>query len=139
MTAQVTARIAAVLFVAVAVFQVLVALGAPWGAVTQGGGMEGTLPPVGRGVAVVSAAIVVMMAAAVLARAGLGPLKSAPPLLVTVLAWLTLIYSALAVFVNIITPSWRERALWAPVCVVIFAAVLITMVKSRRRSEGTAS
>ena len=60
MSAATSARIAAVLFVVVAAFQVLVALGAPWGAFTQGGGTEGTLPTVGRGIAVVSAVIVLV-------------------------------------------------------------------------------
>jgi hypothetical protein len=86
MTPQTTARIAAAIFAAVAAFQVLVALGAPWGAFTQGGGTDGALPVVGRGIAAVSALIVLVMAGAMLARAGLGPFRSAPRVVITVLA-----------------------------------------------------
>lgn len=136
MSATTSARIAAVLFVAVAAFQVLVALGAPWGAFTQGGGTEGTLPTVGRGIAAVSAVIVLVMAASILARAGLGPLRRAPHMVITALAWLTTIYSALSVLANLATPSMRERVVWAPVCIVLFLLVAWTMFRTRGASRA---
>ncbi|MBK9740696.1 MAG: hypothetical protein IPO93_14625 [Actinobacteria bacterium] len=139
MTPQTTARIAAAIFAAVAAFQVLVALGAPWGAFTQGGGTDGALPVVGRGIAAVSALIVLVMAGAMLARAGLGPFRSAPRVVITVLAWLTTIYSGLAVIVNIITPSVPERAVWAPVSIVLFVLVVLTMAKTRSAAAQEAS
>jgi len=135
-SATTSARIAAALFLVVAVFQVLVALGAPWGAFTQGGGTEGALPTVGRGIASVSAVIVLVMAASILARAGLGPFKRAPHMVITALAWLTTIYSALSVLANIATPSVRERVVWGPVCIVIFLLVVWTMFRTRGTSRA---
>ncbi len=137
MSATTSARIAAALFVVVAAFQVLVALGAPWGAFTQGGGTEGSLPAVGRGIAVVSAVIVLVMAGSILARAGLGPFRRLPHMVITALAWLTTIYSALAVLTNIATPSMRERVVWAPVCIVLFLLVSWTMLRTRGASPAS--
>lgn len=139
MSATTSARAAAVLFVVVALFQVLVALGAPWGAFTQGGGTEGTLPAVGRGVAVVSAVIVLVMAGSILARAGLGPLRRLPRVVITALAWLTTIYSALAVLANLATPSMRERVVWAPVSIALFLLVSWTMLRTRGASRPSSA
>jgi hypothetical protein len=86
------ARAAAVVMVGVAAFQVALVLGAPWGAYTQGGETEGALDTSGRVLAAVSCAILLVMAAAILARVREGPLKGASGKLVTALAWFTTIY-----------------------------------------------
>jgi hypothetical protein len=62
------ARAAAGVILGVAVFQVALVLGAPWGVYTQGGGTEGALDTAGRVLAAVSCAILLVMAAAILAR-----------------------------------------------------------------------
>ena len=72
------ARAAAVVMVGIAGFQVALVLGAPWGAYTQGGQTEGALDASGRVFAAVSCAILLVMAAAILARVHEGPLKNAP-------------------------------------------------------------
>jgi hypothetical protein len=136
MTAQRSARIVALLLLVVAIFQLAVVLGAPLGDYTQGGVFEGTLPATGRIVAGVSILIVGVMAAAMLARAGLGPLASAPPRLVTILAWLTTAYSCVAVVVNLITPSAVERMVWEPISIVILVLVIVTMAKTRTPSSA---
>ncbi len=91
------ARAAAVVMLGVAAFQVALVFGAPWGVYTQGGGTEGALDTAGRVLAALSCAILLLMAAAILARVREGPLKNAPGRLVTALSWFTTIYSALAV------------------------------------------
>jgi hypothetical protein len=116
----------------IAAFQVALVVGAPWGAYTQGGGTEGALDTAGRVLAAASCAILLVMAAAVLARVGEGPLKNAPARLVTALAWFTTIYAALAVVLNLATESSSERAVFAPISILLFALVVITMVGSRR-------
>ena len=89
----------------------------------------------GRGVfAAVSCAILLVMAAAILARVGEGPLKRAPGKLGTALSWFTTIYSALAVVLNLATQSSSERAVFAPTAVLLFVLVVTTMVGSRRTS-----
>jgi hypothetical protein len=94
-------RATAVLMVGIAAFQVALVFGAPWGAYTQGGETEGALGPSGRVFAAVSCVILLVMAAAILARVREGPLKNAPGRLVTALAWFTTVYSALAVVLNL--------------------------------------
>lgn len=129
--ARIAATIAAVLFTLVALFQLAVVLGAPLGELTQGGSNKGTLPAQGRIFAGVSAALVLVMATAMLARTERGPARSAPRRLIAVLAWITTAYAGMGVILNLITPSAVERAVWAPVTAVMFAACLVTMLKTR--------
>ena len=63
----------AVLFYVIAAFHAALVLGAPWGALTQGGGGSGPLAASGRIAAAVSCVISVVMANAILARVGRGP------------------------------------------------------------------
>jgi hypothetical protein len=58
----------------VAAFQVALVLGAPWGEYTPGGGTSGLLPASGQTVAALSCLLSILMAGAILARAGEGPL-----------------------------------------------------------------
>jgi hypothetical protein len=127
----VAARAAAALLVGIAAFQVVLVLGAPWGAYTQGGETEGALDTAGRVLAAVSCVILLVMATAILARVGEGPLKNAPERLVSALAWFTTIYAALAVVLNLATESSSERAVFGPIAIVLFVLVMSTMVGSR--------
>ena len=126
------ARAAAVVIVGVAAFQVALVFGAPWGDYTQGGGADGSLGSSGRVFAAVSCAILLVMAAAMLARVHEGPLKDAPGRLVTALAWFTTIYAAIAVVLNLTTPSSSERAVFGPTAILLLVLVVTTMVTSRR-------
>jgi hypothetical protein len=126
------ARAAAVVMVVVAAFQVALVFGAPWGAYTQGGETEGALGTSGRVVAAISCAILLVMAAAILARVREGPLEDAPAKLVTALAWFTTIYAAVAVAFNLATQSSSERAVFAPTAILLFVLVVTVMVGSRR-------
>jgi hypothetical protein len=128
------ARAAAVVLAGVAAFQVALVFGAPWGAYTQGGDTDGALDTSGRVLAAVSCVLLLLMAAAILARVGEGPLRDAPERLVTALAWFTTVYSALAVVLNLATESSSERAVFAPISILLFVLVVTTMVSSRRAS-----
>ena len=132
--ARIGATIAAVLFTLVALFQLAVVLGAPLGEYTQGGANKGTLPAQSRIFAGVSTALVLVMAAAILARTERGPLRLAPRRLITVLAWFTTAYAGVGVILNLLTPSAVERAVWAPITAVMYAACLVTMLKTRCRA-----
>jgi hypothetical protein len=132
MTGRTAARITAGLLAVVVAFQVALVLGAPWGAFTQGGGNVGVLPTSGRAFAFVSILIVGLMGLTILARAGEGPMATAPRRLITVLAWLAMTYMGLAILVNLITPSPSERIVWAPMSAMIFAFAVTTMVKTAR-------
>lgn len=129
---SVAARLAAALIGLVCIFQLAIILGAPWGEYTQGGGNIGALPAAGRVFAGVSFLLLVAMALILLARAGMGPWKSAAPRLLAVLGWGTVVYLGLAIALNLATPSSHERMLWAPVSVVMFVLALVAMIRSRR-------
>jgi len=116
----------------VAAFQVALVVGAPWGAYTQGGETEEALDTSGRVVAAVSCAILLVMAGAILARVGEGPLKDAPGRVVTALSWFALIYSAIAVVLNLAPQSSSERAVFAPIAILLFVLVVTAIVGSRR-------
>jgi hypothetical protein len=115
----------------VLVFQLAVALGAPLGRLTQGGGVDGALPQSGRLVAVASAVLLTAMALGLLARAGLGPLRAAPRRLVTAIAWFTAIYAGLGVLLNLASPSQVERWTWVPVTALILVCTVVTLRATR--------
>ena len=121
----------AFLFGVVAAFHATIVLGAPWGEYTQGGGTTGTLDASGRAVAAVSCVISAAMAAAILGRVGRGPLRRSHPRIATVLAWFTMVYAVVGVVLNLITPSAAERALWAPVSIVLLGLIAFVMVTTR--------
>ena len=112
------ARAAAVVMLGIAAFQVALVLGAPWGVYAQGGQTEGALDTSGRVFAAVSCAILLVMAAAVLARVREGPLKNAPRRLVTALSWFTTIFPP-----SRLSSTWRrervERAVFAPTAILL--------------------
>ena len=120
-------KYAAILFAVastgVALFQLALALGAPWGELTLGGRWRGRLPGAIRVMPLVSAALLAFFSAVLLARAGFGPhaLEQFSP----ALAWVVVAYCALGCIANTITPSRRERLLWLPVVAVMLASSLV--------------
>ena len=114
------------------VFQIALVAGAPWGAFTQGGQVTGTLPPSGRLVAAASAIIVAAMALTVLAAVDVGPLKTAKPRARLLAMRATTAYAGVAVLANVATRSAHERAVWAPVSIVILVSC-VRVVQGMRR------
>ena len=134
MARRLAAVASAVLLGAVVVFQTALVLGAPWGEYTHGGGASGTLPAAGRVMALISVAILITFALTMLARVGWGPLARAPRRVVSVLAWVAVGYSVLAVLLNAATPSANERRIWLPVSVLLVVTQLTTVLATRHRS-----
>jgi hypothetical protein len=124
-------RSAAVILVGVIAFQIAIAFGAPWGAYTQGGKHVGALPAQGRIIAAVSVVLLVAMLLSLFARIGRGPLKRLPRRRLRILYWFTLLYSALAVVLNLITKSTHERGVWLPVSIVLLALVVFILRRTR--------
>ena len=120
---------AAVLLVGVAVFQVVLALGVPWGAISYGGRVAtegGVLPLRYRIMSAVAALILVLAAWVVLARADVSP---AGPLGEGMLKWATWVicgYLVLNTVMNIASRSAAER--WVMGSVTAVAAVLCLIV-----------
>lgn len=135
-------RAAALLYATVSAgvvaFQVALAAGAPWGTYAMGGAFPGRFPPPLRIAALAQAALVVMMAVVVLSRAGVvfANWSRATRRIV----WVVVAFAALGVVLNLITPSAGERALWAPVAVLLLVTSTIVAIdgSSRRsRAEGS--
>ncbi|MCP3422188.1 hypothetical protein [Nocardioides pinisoli] len=131
-TAVAAAWSAAALLTVVAAFHAAVAAGAPWGDVTQGGGTSGTLDASGRVVAGGSCVLTLVVALAVLGRAGRGPLARRGRT-TTVLAWVATVYAAVGVVLNLVTRSSSERTLWAPVSALLLLLVIVVMAQTRPR------
>ncbi|WP_309606581.1 hypothetical protein [Phenylobacterium sp.] len=122
MSARFAARIFGALTALVAVFQLALALGAPWGAVAMGGAFPGVYPPAMRLAALFQILILGVVALVVFVRAGLvfprWRVAARWP------AWVVVVLLAVGVVLNLITPSGLERLIWAPVAALLFLASL---------------
>lgn len=104
-------------------FQLALALGAPWGEMAMGGKFPGRFPPKIRISALVQLALLLFMALAVLTRAGiiLDELyefsKSA--------VWFIVVICVVSAILNTITSSKKERMLWAPVTIIMVICAFI--------------
>jgi hypothetical protein len=103
-------------------FQLALALGAPWGEFTLGGKHRGVLPARWRFIPVISAVLLAGFMAVVLIRAGVILPEWAG--LSHTLIWIVVGYSALGCIANAATPSPRERRMWLPVVGVLLATSL---------------
>ena len=106
----------------VVAFQLALALGAPWGSYAMGGAFPGRFPPRMRVAAVVQAVLLALVAGIVLAGADAFGMTLDPGL--RWLIWLPVGVSALAVLLNLVTPSAGERRIWVPVSLVLLASSL---------------
>jgi len=122
MSSQAAARVFAASVALVVVFQLALALGAPWGRLAMGGAFPGVYPPAMRVAALLQAAMLVATALVVLSRAGLvtPAWRRAPRWLI----WAVTGLLALGVVLNMITPSAMERLIWTPVSAVLFLSSL---------------
>jgi hypothetical protein len=115
---QTAALIAIALIGALVVFQVALALGAPFGAAAWGGRNAGVLPSRLRvASAVVGLVVYPILAAVILAAAGLIA-DAWLPIDPTVAMWILTGFFALGAVVNAVSRSAPERV-WAPVSAVL--------------------
>jgi hypothetical protein len=122
MSARLAAWLFGALLLVLALFQLALAAGAPWGAYAMGGAFPGVFPPAMRVAALVQVPILALVALVVFARAGLvlpGWARAA-----RILIWIVVALLAVGVVLNLITPSPMERLIWAPVAIVLFLTSL---------------
>lgn len=117
------AIIAATGFGVVATFQLLLALGAPWGRAALGGANEGTLPPELRVVSSVSMVIFITAAFVVLGRAGHWGERFAGAFRVG--TWALVGILALGAVMNAASSSPWERFGWAPFTLLLAMATAV--------------
>jgi hypothetical protein len=124
-TSRMAAVLAAVGFLAIAAFQVALALGAPLGRASWGGRHDGRLP---AGLRIASAfAVVVWMLASliVLARSGY-EFSPVPDAVARWGTWVLVGLMPVAALMNLASASRWERFLWGPVALIL--AVLCFLV-----------
>lgn len=112
------AALACVILGALAVFQALLALGAPWGRFAWGG-QHRVLPPSLRAGSVLSILVYAVIAAIVLARAGVVPSGDVSDGAVRTAAWVVVAYFFLGIGMNLASRSVPERAVMTPVAAVL--------------------
>ena len=99
-------------------FQIALISGAPWGEYAFGGQNKGVLPNRLRIGSVITTFLYLGMAGHYLAQLGVFP-KLLSPELNQLANWAIVGISALALIMNAITPSKKERMIWAPVAMVL--------------------
>jgi hypothetical protein len=119
----VAALVFAALTTGVVAFQIALALGAPWGKYAMGGRSPGRFPPAMRVAAVGQAVLLAVIAIVVLSDARLWLPQLA--LMFPWLIWLVVAFSAVSVVLNVLTPSARERRIWAPVTIAMLVSSII--------------
>jgi cell shape-determining protein MreD len=125
---RLAAFVYAIVNVGVIAFQLALAAGVPWGEFAMGGAYPGQFPPELRVAAVVQAVILALLALIVLARAGVAlPGWSR---MARWAIWFVVAFSVLSLILNSITPSIRERAIWAPVALVMVICS-VTVARSK--------
>ncbi|SFK84974.1 hypothetical protein SAMN04488518_11051 [Pseudovibrio ascidiaceicola] len=118
------AKVSAVLFSCIAVYLVLfhmaLVLGMPWGALTMGGFVEGSLPLPMRAFSLLQAFIAVFMACSVLKRGEVVAFRWP-----TWSYWLVIVICTLSVVGNAATSSDVERQLGLPVTIALLVTALL--------------
>jgi len=104
-------------------FQLSLAMGAPWGELSMGGKYPGRYPQKMRVVAFALAILWIFIALVVLTRAGM----TFENLFETskIVIWFVFALLFVGVILNLITPSKKERILWAPIGIVMLICVLV--------------
>lgn len=122
MSISLAALIHTALTLLVCLFQLALALGAPWGQLAMGGKYPGRFPAALRVAALVQLALLALLAAVVASRAGLVLPQWQESTDWAI--WFVVAVHALGTLLNLITPSRWERRLWAPVAGLMLACSL---------------
>lgn len=122
-----TVEIAAWIFLALLsvlmLFQLALVVGASWGSLAMGGRFPGRLPPAMRVAAVVQIVIYGVIGVVIASCAGIDLPEWREVSRVAV--WAVVALMAVALVLNLITPSKWERRIWAPVALGLFASSLV--------------
>lgn len=100
-------------------FQIALAAGAPWGEYAMGGEFPGELPTAMRVAAVLQACFIAWLARAVWRGKSRWQIRTAVAI------------SLLSLVMNSMTPSLKERNLWAPVALLMFLSSAIVLRKQK--------
>ncbi|MDH5232135.1 MAG: hypothetical protein OEY38_18880 [Gammaproteobacteria bacterium] len=122
-TMQLAAYLFLILIGLAMLFQLALAFGAPWGEMTMAGKYPGRLPAAMRIAAIVQFLLLVLIGLIVSIRAGL--LVQNYYDRSQSLTWVVVVFTLISVTLNSISPSKKERMLWAPVTLILFICSMI--------------
>jgi hypothetical protein len=123
--ARAVSALAAVVMAALALFEIGLAAGLPWGAAAWGGGQPVLSP--GMRMASAGAAVVWMVGLLVVLRRGGYQVRSpVPDRWARSAVWIFAAYAAVMVLANAASPSGTERAVMTPASVVLAATCAVT-------------
>jgi hypothetical protein len=105
-------------FLAIAIFQVALAAGAPLGRAAWGGTNAGQLPTSLRVGSAIAVGVWTLAAAIVAGRAGIVATPFAPAFLQRG-AWVLVALTLVGALMNVASPSPWERFMWAPVTLIL--------------------
>jgi hypothetical protein len=134
MITRVSAILYTIISAIVVAFQIALAAGVPWGEYAMGGAFPGQFPPALRVAAMIQAALLAGMTAVVLARAEL--ILPTWSRVARWLVWVVVVFAAISLVLNLITPSAGERAIWAPIAFLLL--ISSTVVAFSRPSNPSA-
>lgn len=107
-------------------FQLALAAGTPWGELAMGGRYPGRFPPALRFAALLQAGILGVLGLIVWVRAGIILPEWLPVSQKAI--WGVVAFCALSLIANLITPSRRERMIWAPVAaILLLSSILVAL------------
>ena len=107
----------------VALFQLALALGAPWGEYTMGGRFRGQLPPKMRIAALIQIIVLLAMASIVLIKSDLA--FSQFYSIGRIGIWFVAAFFVLGSILNLATPSKGERTIWGPLNIILLITSII--------------
>lgn len=105
------------------IFQLGLAIGMPWGELAMVGKFPGRFPPTMRIAAVVQIILLIIITVAVLTRAGIVFNELIQFSKYSI--WFVVAFCLVGSILNTITPSKKERMLWAPVNFLLLACSLV--------------
>lgn len=121
---------AAILYTALAtvliLFQLALAVGAPWGKLTMGGFHTGTLPKKFRFAAILQALVILTTVAIVTIEAGLWLGHFKP--ITSIGIWFVIVLFSISLILNLITRSIWERRMGAPIALCMLICSIIIAV-----------
>lgn len=106
------------------VFQVALVFGAPWGEFAFGGRFKGSLPPAARVGSAISILVYLAIIGHYYAQISVLP-RLLNPTFNNLANWAVVLIFAQALILNLITKSKKERAIWAPVALLLLIASFI--------------
>jgi len=123
----IAAIIFTILISIVIVFQIGLVIGMPWGEYAMGGRFPGTYPWKMRLGSMIQIIILFFFAFIFLLRAGI--IRSRYDEFSMTAIWFVVGFLVLSVVLNLITPSKKERAIWAPTSILLLVTTLIVALQ----------